>query len=191
MLELPPRPQPTAQFRAMQSSQPDKPMRKRLTDLLPATERRVLDHSSKRINEENRRRIAENVRRYAGASIGEIDKRIKELEAEWDMERALETAASVNVGFGVAMGMFVNRRWFAWSGIVAAFLLQHALQGWCPPVPVLRRLGIRTAAEIDEEKTALRILRGDFHETDDPEDAIEQVRSGGGFHPNGGGPIIL
>jgi hypothetical protein len=36
--------------------------------------------------------------------------------------------------------------------------LQHALQGWCPPVPVLRRLGYRTQPEIEEERCALRAL---------------------------------
>ena len=166
-------------------------MRNFLKDMLPATERRVLDHSPASVNDAIRQRIDENVLRYADASLEEIDARIAELEAEWDIERALETASAVNIGFGLAMGAFVNKRWFAWSGVVASFLLQHALQGWCPPVPIMHRLGIRTAAEIDEEKTALRILRGDFHETDDPADALEQVRSGGGFHLNGERPIIL
>ena len=36
------------------------------------------------------------------------------------------------------------------------FLLQHALQGWCPPVPILRRQGFRTRHEIDAERQALR-----------------------------------
>jgi hypothetical protein len=27
--------------------------------------------------------------------------------------------------------------------LVTAFLFQHAVQGWCPPVPILRRLGFR------------------------------------------------
>jgi hypothetical protein len=43
------------------------------------------------------------------------------------------------------------------------FLFQHAIQGWCPPVPVLRRLGFRTANEIEQERTALKALRGDFN----------------------------
>ena len=36
-----------------------------------------------------------------------------------------------------------------------AFLLMHALIGWCPPVVALRRLGFRTRAEIDAERSAL------------------------------------
>lgn len=52
--------------------------------------------------------------------------------------------------------------------MVGGFLLQHALQGWCPPVPVLRRLGFRTQTEIDEERYALKALRGDFRELVSP-----------------------
>jgi len=35
------------------------------------------------------------------------------------------------------------------------FLLQHGMQGWCPPLPILRRLGVRTRGEIDREKYEL------------------------------------
>lgn len=43
-----------------------------------------------------------------------------------------------------------------------SFLLLHATQGWCPPLPLFRRLGVRTRGEIEKEKFALRFLRGDF-----------------------------
>jgi hypothetical protein len=39
--------------------------------------------------------------------------------------------------------------------IVQGFFLQHAIQGWCPPLPVLRRLGFRTVQEIEEERAIL------------------------------------
>src|SRR5436190_144953 len=45
---------------------------------------------------------------------------------------------------------------------VAGFLLQHALQGWCPPMATFRRLGVRTSYEIDYERYALKVLRRDF-----------------------------
>ena len=58
----------------------------------------------------------------------------------------------------------MDRRFFMLPAAVAGFLLQHAVQGWCPPVPVLRRLGFRTASEIDEERYVLKALRGDFRD---------------------------
>jgi hypothetical protein len=59
-------------------------------------------------------------------------------------------------------------------GVIAAFLLQHAVQGWCPPLPLLRRLGLRTETEINRERCALKALRGDFREVEPA--ANEQVR---------------
>lgn len=46
--------------------------------------------------------------------------------------------------------------------VVAGLHLQHALRGWCPPLPVLRRLGFRTRAEIDRERYALKVVRDDL-----------------------------
>jgi hypothetical protein len=85
-----------------------------------------------------------------------------ELDREWDIERTLEANASTAVLVGVTLGALVDRRFFALPAIVAGFLLQHAIQGWCPPVPLLRRLGFRTASEIDYERYALKGCRGDF-----------------------------
>jgi len=45
---------------------------------------------------------------------------------------------------------------------VGGFLLQHGVQGWCPPLGILRRLGVRTPREIEAERYALKSIRGDF-----------------------------
>jgi hypothetical protein len=92
-----------------------------------------------------------------------IDRRLEELDAEWDIERALEANAATIALTGVVLAATVDRRFLAVPGVVAAFLLQHALQGWCPPLPVLRRFGLRTAQEINRERVALKALRGDFN----------------------------
>jgi len=66
------------------------------------------------------------------------------------------------------------------GAIVLPFLFQHAVQGWCPPVPVFRWLGVRTRQEIDEEKYALKVLRGDFDRAatlPTAEVALESVKS--------------
>jgi hypothetical protein len=58
-----------------------------------------------------------------------------------------------------------NRKWLLLPLTVAGFLMQHAVQGWCPPVEIFRRIGIRTTKEINDERYALKTLRGDFKET--------------------------
>jgi hypothetical protein len=132
--------------------------------MFPSTVDRVPNRTSDAVNEairdETERRI-EQVKRLGPAAI---EKRLEELDAEWDIERTLEANAATASLIGVTLGATVDRRWFALPAVVGAFLLQHALQGWCPPLPVFRRLGFRTASEIDYERYALKALRGDFAE---------------------------
>jgi len=101
---------------------------------------------------------------YHMAYPDEIDQRLKELEEEWDIERVLQANASALAFLGTALGLLSGRRWLLLPAAVSAFLFQHATQGWCPPLPVLRRLGFRTAHEIAQEYYALKAIRGDFAE---------------------------
>jgi hypothetical protein len=97
-----------------------------------------------------------------------------------DIERMLETNAAVVVLVTLGLGVLHDRRWLTLTGIAAGFLLQHTLQGWCPPVAVVRRT-VRTESETFGEITALRVLRGDFKPANSPADAIAQARA---LHPN-------
>lgn len=101
-----------------------------------------------------------------------IDQRLNELDAEWDIERVLQTNASTLALSGVLLGIFHKPKYLFLTGGVLAFLLQHSLQGWCPPLPILRRMGIRTADEINQERQALRLLRGDFKDVGADIDSI-------------------
>lgn len=68
-------------------------------------------------------------------------------------------AATLALG-GLVLGVTVDRRWLLLPAVVTSFLLQHGLQGWCPPLPLLRRLDFRTRGEIDREKYALKSALG-------------------------------
>jgi hypothetical protein len=91
-----------------------------------------------------------------------IERRLGELDEEWDIERVLEANAASVALAGTVLAATVHKRWLMLPALVGGFLLQHATHGWCPPVPVLRRLGYRTAREIETERIALKALRGDF-----------------------------
>jgi hypothetical protein len=129
--------------------------------MLPATTQRVTAHTAEPVNRRIRRETEARVIHFAKHPPG-IDLQLEKLDREWDVERVLEANASTLMLTGVALGGFLDRRWLVLPALVTAFLFQHATQGWCPPVPVLRRLGVRTAAEINRERTALKALRGDF-----------------------------
>jgi hypothetical protein len=145
--------------------------------VLPKTDARVPAHTRPTVNQRIHGRTLHDVTRYIGADPVFIDERIRELEREWDVERTLEANAAIVALAGIVLGVTVDRRFLAVPAAVAGFLLQHALQGWCPPLPVLRRLGVRTSAEIHQEIIALRILRGDFLErVEYPESALASAR---------------
>jgi hypothetical protein len=130
--------------------------------MIPETTTRVTRHTAEHINEQIRRDIEENVARIAAAGPEAMNRRLAELDREWDIERTLEANAASLSLLGLGLGAFVDRRWFLLPAVVTGFLLQHAVQGWCPPVPLLRRLGVRTQTEFDYERYALKALRGDF-----------------------------
>jgi hypothetical protein len=108
-------------------------------NILPASEARVPLHTREADNAEIRRRATAKVKSFANAPPEAIGKRIRELEQEWDVERMLELNASV-----ISLAGF----WLAWHfgtwmvlalpALVSLFLLQHSIQGWCPPLPLFR-----------------------------------------------------
>jgi hypothetical protein len=128
---------------------------------LPSTVDRVPLHTADHVNARIERESADRIRWYADHR-DEIDACLAELDREWDIERALEANAAAVSVTGLALGVFVDKRFLVVPAIVGGFLLQHALQGWCPPVPVFRRRGVRTQSEIERERCALKDLRGDF-----------------------------
>jgi hypothetical protein len=133
-----------------------------MNSMLPSTTARVPLHTAEHCNERIRRQTEENLARVAASGPAAIERRLRELDEEWDIERTLEANAATVALIGLGLGAFVDRRLFILPGVVAGFLLQHALQGWCPPMPLFRRYGFRTASEIDQERYALKALRGDF-----------------------------
>jgi len=133
--------------------------------MLPSTTDRVSANTTDSVNTRVRREMEERIA-FLARNPSRIADRLGELDREWDVERVLEANAATLAFSGVALAAAHDRRWLALPALVTAFLFQHALQGWCPPLPVLRRLGFRTASEIAEERYALKALRGDFARVD-------------------------
>lgn len=128
--------------------------------MIPKTTERVPLHTPPELNERIRRQTQENIDRYAGADDAAIEARMEQLDWEWDIERTLEANAATLALVGVALGAFVDRRFLILPAAVTGFLLQHAVQGWCPPVTFFRRRGFRTQTEIEDERHALQSLQG-------------------------------
>ncbi len=142
--------------------------------MIPSTRTRVTTHTPSTINRAVQQKIEDNLQFYANHA-DKIDARLRELDHEWDVERAIEMNASALAFIGVALGAR-DKRFLALPALVTGFLFQHAIQGWCPPIPILRRLGFRTAQEIEQERYALKVLRGDFGRALPPRRALPRTR---------------
>jgi len=117
----------------------------------------------------------ENVKHYYNLSEKVITQRIKELEREWDIERVLGINMSTLALTGLVLSI-KDRKWLALPTLVVGFFAQHSIQGWCPPLPVLRFLKFRTRKEIEQEKHALKVLRGDYSDIHTAKEAYEAVK---------------
>lgn len=124
-------------------------------------ERHTPQSINTRIHEATERRL-----RCLADDPAALRARLKQLDREWDIERCLETGASTLTLTGLLLGATVNRKWLFLSGIVQGFFMQHAIQGWCPPLPVFRALGVRTQREIEAERHAIKAMLGEYEDAD-------------------------
>lgn len=133
-------------------------------------------------HEVNERLDAEAAFQIQTAAQGRTDitARIGQLDREWDMDRVVETEGSLMGLLGLALAVTVHRGFLGVPGLVAAMLVVHGTHGWYPLLPVFRRLGIRSQFEIDREKYALKVLRGDFdglNASDRRDSGMERARA--------------
>lgn len=122
----------------------------------------VRENTAPEVNDRIDRQIERNIGFMATQPDDVISQRIDELDEEWDLDRLLARNAAVFALTGTVFGAVGNRGWLIIPLAVTSFLWHHMQRGWCPPMPVLRRLGVRTRKEIEVEKCALKLLRGDF-----------------------------
>lgn len=89
-------------------------------------------------------------------------RRLEALDREWDIDRTIEAEAATMGLIGLALGAFVRPAFLAMPATVGAAVFLFGTRGIYPLLPIFRRLGIRTAREIERERYAVKALRGDF-----------------------------
>lgn len=111
---------------------------------------------NERIDRQAQLRIQES------AADSDVTKKLAQLGREWDFERIIEAEAAATGLLGLALAITVNKRFLLMPAMATAMMLLHAIHGWYPLLPVLRRIGVRSQDEIERERYALKALRGDF-----------------------------
>lgn len=137
---------------------------------------RVRAHSDRRQNQRIDAQTQECLEQCAADNRDAISRHIETLDREWDVERYLQMNAGLVSLSGVVLGAFVSRRFLVLPAAVFGFFFQHGTQGWCPPLPVFRKMGVRTRREINQEKYALKALRGDFEQASTQRPPTEEQR---------------
>ena len=134
--------------------------------IIPSSTQRVKLNTKKELNQKIEQKTIDSINKHVDSDTDTLTKRLSELNHEWDTERFLEANAATIILISSVIGYLTEPYWFIVTGFISFFLLQHAVQGWCPPLPIIRKLGIRTPTEINEEKLAIKYLRGDFSRTE-------------------------
>ena len=66
------------------------------------------------------------------------------MDTTFTVERGLRLVAGLFVLVSVALGVWVNAWFFAFTAFVGANLLQSAFTNWCPMMAFLRKAGLRS-----------------------------------------------
>lgn len=111
-------------------------------------------------------------------------RRLEALDREWDIDRTVEAEAATMGLIGLALGTFVRPAFLALPATVGAAVFLFGTRGMYPLLPIFRRLGIRTAREIERERYAIKALRGDF-------DTLRRDAAPGAKTPDGRGDHTL
>jgi hypothetical protein len=142
--------------------------------IFPPTSKRIQMSSDATVNNDIRNCTIKSIDTHKNASAELQNKRINDLDNEWDIERILSANAGALVLMTSLLGLRRSKM-FLLTGIIGYFMLQHAVQGWCPPLEIIRKFGVRTAEEIFQEKTAIKLARGDFDQK--PENEADMLKA--------------
>ena len=119
---------------------------------------RVRNLTSPKVNQRIDDMVENRLQRFKAFDTGHIEHRMVELDREWDIDRTLMALFVALGGATWLLGEKVNKKFKYVFGLQMGFMLFHAYKGWCPPVSILRRMGVRTVREIDAEKAALKTI---------------------------------
>lgn len=122
----------------------------------------------------------------ADAGPQAISDRLDDLDREWSAGRMTKATIGVLIVAGLFLTALANPWWLILPAVGGFFLLQYLFSRTSWLGATFQEMGFRSGADIDQEKFALRALRGDFknlptvHEIESKED-ISRLEGEGGI----------
>ncbi len=86
--------------------------------MLADSAERVCSNTSHEVNERIRRQTEQSIPRAASEGALGVERRLHELDEEWDVERCLETMAPTITLIGLTLGVTVNKKFLLIPAIV-------------------------------------------------------------------------
>jgi hypothetical protein len=106
--------------------------------------------------------LRERIAKIAADGPQALEARLAEVNREWTTGRLVKATTGMMLLVGLALTAFHDPWWLALMILAALILIQY----WFLPRSWLADLyslaGFRSGAEIEDERLALRVLRGDF-----------------------------
>lgn len=127
----------------------------------------------------------QRLHRLAECGPSAIDERLSDIEQEWSAGRAAKVAIGIAVLIGMGLGLSLGGWWYSVPVIGGLLLLQYLFSRTSWLGKVFHESGMRSGQEIDQERFALKALRGDFaalptvHDIED-RDAVSRMEGEGG-----------
>jgi hypothetical protein len=122
----------------------------------------------------------------ADAGPAAVDDRLAHLDREWNVGRVTKVALAFVILFGTGLTLLFGWGWVLLPLAGGLCLLQYLFSRHSWLGRIVQEMGYRTSSEIEQEKLALKALRGDFrhlptlHDLED-KDAITRLEGEGGI----------
>ncbi|HET6572232.1 MAG TPA: hypothetical protein VFG68_01410 [Fimbriiglobus sp.] len=91
-----------------------------------------------------------------------IAERLAQIDREWTTGRASKATAGLLIVIGLALTAIFSPWWLVLTGVGGLLLLPYLFGRRSPLGYVFHQLGLRRGSDIEQEKVALKALRGDF-----------------------------
>lgn len=106
--------------------------------------------------------LQQRVACLADAGPQAIENRLNELDAEWTAGRVTKAVIGVLIVVGFGLTALLNPWWLILPAVGGVFLLQYLFTRSSWLGKMFHEMGFRTGFEVDQEKMALKVIRGDF-----------------------------
>lgn len=103
-----------------------------------------------------------------------ITERLAQLDREWTTGRASKATAGLMIVIGLALTAVFSPWWLVLTAAGGLLLLPYLFGRRSPLGGLFHRLGLRRGSEIEQEKVALKALRGDFRNVPSVQQVVNQ-----------------